>query len=149
MPRIPRHPVRPLTLSEWFLSRTNLPSRSTSSILMPPVAEARWPRRKLPVLPLLLPEPMPLEEEPPPGLSSGSSRRRLPRPGRPGVDTLLVPPLEVARETVTLEDGLGDSFSLGAARGGRHGRPQSWGPGLPPTPPRTAPPRPPAASGRR
>jgi hypothetical protein len=75
-----------------------------------PMAEACWAKRKLLLL-LLLPEPMPLE--PLPGDSSASSRRRLLRPSRPAVDTLLLPLLlDVAREMVTREDGLGDSFSL-------------------------------------
>lgn len=103
----------------------------------PALAEACWARWKLPLpLPplLLLPEPMPLELEPLPGVSSTSTRRRLPRPGRPAVDTLLVLLLEVALEMVTREDGVGVSFSLGVARGGRHRRPQGWGPGCPTAP---------------
>lgn len=106
----------------------------------PALAEACWARWKLPLplplppLLLLLPEPMPLELEPLPGVSSTSTRRRLPRPGRPAVDTLLVLLLEVALEMVTREDGVGVSFSLGVARGGRHRRPQGWGPGCPKTP---------------
>ena len=95
-------------MSELFVSCTNLPSRSISSMLTLPEAEACCARWKLP--PLLL-EPRPLE--PVPGGSSTSSRFRLLRPGRPAVDTLLPLLLVVAREMVIRDDGLGDSFSLG------------------------------------
>lgn len=97
------------TLSEVFFSCTNLPSRSISSMLTLPEAEACWASWKLLLLLLLLPKLMPLE--PVPG-GSTSSRLRLLRPERPVMDTLL-PLLEVALEMVTLDDGLGDSFSLG------------------------------------
>lgn len=101
-------------MSELFFSCTNLPSRSISSMLTPPEADACCARWKLVLLLLLLPpEPMPLE--PGPGDSSASSRLRLLRPERPAVDTLLLLLLDVARDTVIREDGLGVNFSL---RGG-------------------------------
>lgn len=75
-----------------------------------PEAEACWARWKLRLLLPPPPEVMPLE--PVPSGSSTSSRLRLLRLERPAVDTLL-PLLEVAREMVTRDDGLGDSFSLG------------------------------------
>lgn len=78
----------------------------------PPEAEARCARWKLLPLLLLLPEPMPLE--PGPGDSSASGRLRLLRPGRPAVDTPPLLLLDVARETVTRDAGLGVSFSLRA-----------------------------------
>ena len=93
LPRGPRGTGQGLTLSELFFSCTNLPSRSISSMLTLPEAEACCARWKLP--PLLL-EPRPLE--PVPGGSSTSSRFRLLRPGRPAVDTLLPLLLVVARE---------------------------------------------------
>lgn len=96
-------------MSELFFSCTNLPSRSISSMLTLPEAEACWARWKLLLL-LPLPELMPLE--PVPSGSSVSSRLRLLRPERPIMDTLL-PLLEVALEMVTRDDGLGESFSLG------------------------------------
>lgn len=98
----------PLTLSELFFSCTNLPSRSISSMLTLPEAEACWASWKL----LLPPPPAPTRLDPVPSGSSASSRLRLLRPERPAGDMLL-PLLEVAREMVTRDDGLGDSFSLG------------------------------------
>lgn len=103
-------------MSELFFSCTNLPSRSISSMLTLPEAEACCARWKLPLLLALLLEPRPLE--PVPRGSSTSSRFRLLRPGRPGVDMLL---LVVAREMVIRDDGLGDSFSLRAGRRGYQG----------------------------
>lgn len=108
-----------LTLSELFFSCTNLPSRSISSMLTLPEAEACCARWKLPPLLVLLLEPRPLE--PVPGGSCTSSRFRLLRPGRPAVDTLLPLLLVVAREMVIRDDGLGDSFSLGAGVRGYQG----------------------------
>lgn len=73
----------------------NFPSTSISSMQTLPVAEAEWE-----MLTLLLASD-----------SSTSTLFRFPR----AVRTLR---LEEARETVTREDGLGDSFSLrGAGRG--------------------------------
>lgn len=147
-------------MSELFFSCTNLPSRSISSMLTLPEAEACCARWKLPLLLVPLLEPRPLE--PVPGGSSTSSRFRLLRPGRPGVDTLLPLLLVVAREMVIRDDGLGDSFSLGAGVRGYQGlrsrgqvlegerqrtRPTPFSRPVPATP--TSPPRPPAAFGRR
>lgn len=116
--------VSGLTLSELFFSCTNLPSRSISSMLMLPEAEACWAMWKLLLLLVLLPEPMPLE--PVPSGSSTSSRFRLLRPGRPAMDTLLPLLLEVAREIVIRDEGLGDSFSLQWGGGGRQGVTGGW-----------------------
>lgn len=97
-------------MSEEFLRRTNLPSKSTSSMLTTPVATACWARRE----PLLALEAL-LGE---PGVSSVSSRRRLPRPCPADMPTplLLLLLLEVAREMVTRDEELGDSLSLREGR---------------------------------
>lgn len=94
-----------LTLSEEFLRRTNLPSRSTSSMFTTRVATDFWARREpLLTLKALLGEPE---------VSSVSSRRRLPLPWPTDMPTpLLLLLLEVAREMVTRDEGLGDSLSL-------------------------------------
>lgn len=73
----------------------------------PPVAAACCARWK--ALPPPPPEPTPLE----PGDSSASSRFRLLRPWRPVTATATLFPLDAARDTVTRDDGLGVSFSLG------------------------------------
>lgn len=79
-------------------------------MLILPVAEACWDIWKLLLLlPLMLPVPIPLV--PLPESSSVSSRFLLPREERMR-DVLLLLLLEVARETVTREDGLGESFNL-------------------------------------
>lgn len=108
----PSHsPSAMLTLSEEFLRRTNLPSRSTSSMFTTPMATACWARREtLLTLEALLGEPE---------VSSVSSRRRLPRPCP---TDMLTPPLlllEVAREMVTRDEELGDSLSLPEGRRGQ------------------------------
>ena len=78
-----------LTCSEVFFNRINFPSTSISSMQTFPVAEAEWE-----MLTLLLASD-----------SSTSTRFRFPRVVR----TLR---LEDARDTVTREEGLGESFSL-------------------------------------
>lgn len=104
-----------LTFSELFLSWTYLPSRSISSILILPVAEACWDIWKLLLLllPLMLPVPIPLV--PLPESSSASIRFLLPREERTS-EVLLLLLLEVARETVTREEGLGESFNLNTTK---------------------------------
>lgn len=104
-PSPPSPASRPLTFSELFLSCTNLPSGSTSSMPTLPEAEVCCARWKPPPLP---PVPRPLGPE---LGSSASTRFRLLRPERP--DACALPPLlRAAREMVTREEGLGDSFSL-------------------------------------
>lgn len=100
-----------LTFSELFFSWTYFPSRSISSMLILPVAEACWDiwRLLLLLLPLILPVPIPLV--PLPESSSASIRRLLPREERTS-EVLLLLLLEVARETVTRDEGLGESFNL-------------------------------------
>lgn len=80
-------------------------------MLILPVAEACWDIWKLLLLllPLILPVPIPLV--PLPESSSASIRFLLPREERIS-EVLLLLLLEVARETVTREEGLGESFSL-------------------------------------
>lgn len=104
-----------LTFSELFLSWTYLPSRSISSMLILPVAEACWDIWKLLLLllPLILPVPIPLV--PLPENSSASIRFLLPREERTS-EVLLLLLLEVARETVTREEGLGESFNLNTTK---------------------------------
>lgn len=104
-----------LTFSELFLSWTYLPSRSISSMLILPVAEACWDIWKLLLLllPLILPVPIPLV--PLPESSSASIRFLLPREERVS-EVLLLLLLEVARETVTREEGLGESFNLNTTK---------------------------------
>ncbi|KAG9353815.1 hypothetical protein JZ751_011939 [Albula glossodonta] len=89
-----------LTCSEVLCRRMNLPSTSSSWMQTLPVAEAEWA-----MLTLLLASD-----------SSTSMRLRFPRVVR----TLR---LDEARDTVTREEGLGDSFSLkrGEDRGGQAG----------------------------
>lgn len=81
--------VRPFTCSEVFFKRMNLPSTSISSMHTLPVAEAEWE-----MLTLLLASD-----------SSTSTLFRFPRVVR----TLR---LDDARDTVTREEGLGESFNL-------------------------------------
>lgn len=80
-------------------------------MLILPVAEACWDIWKLLLLllPLMLPVPMPLV--PLPESSSVSRRFLLPREERTS-EVLLLLLLEVARETVTRDAGLGESFNL-------------------------------------
>lgn len=80
------------TLLESFLRVTHLPSRSSSSILIEPVASACWLTRKLGAL----------------GASSSTSTRFL--LVRDEREELLL--AATLRETVTLEGGLGDNFNL-------------------------------------
>lgn len=95
-------------MSEEFLRRTNLPSRSTSSMLTAPMATACWARQE----PLLTLEALLGEPE----VSSVSSRRRLPRPCPTDMLTPLLLLLEVALEMVMRDEGLGDSLSLPEGR---------------------------------
>jgi len=83
-----------LTSSPVLCRRMNLPSVSSSSTHTAPVAEAEWA----------------METELPPAssCSSGSTRFLLPTVVR----TLRLLLLDVARDTVTRDDGLGDSCSL-------------------------------------
>lgn len=84
---------------------------------MPPVAEACWDIWKLLLLPLVLPLllPVPIPLVPLPESSSASTRFLLPREERT-TEVLVLLLLEVALETVTREDGLGESFNLNAIR---------------------------------
>lgn len=78
-------------------------------MLMLPLAEACWDTLKLLLL-ALLPVPIPLEPLPD---SSSSIRFRFPRDERVNE----VPLLEVARETVMRDGGVGVSFNLTQERG--------------------------------
>lgn len=80
------------TLLESFLRVTLLPSRSSSSILIEPVASACWLMWKLGAM----------------GVSSSTSTRFL--LARDEREELLL--AATLRETMTLEGGLGDRFSL-------------------------------------
>lgn len=84
-------------------------------MLILPVAEACWDIWKLLLLllPLILPVPIPLV--PLPENSSASIRFLLPREERTS-EVLLLLLLEVARETVTREEGLGESFNLNTTK---------------------------------
>lgn len=84
-------------------------------MLMLPVDEACWDVWKLLLLLLLLPAllPVPIPLVPLPESSSASIRFLLPLEDRTTEALLL---LEVARETVIREDGLGDSFNLNTVR---------------------------------
>lgn len=90
-------------MSEEFLRRTNLPSRSTSTMFTTPVPTDCWASWE----PLLTLEALLCE----PGVSSVSSCQCLLRP-HPTDMLLLLLLLKVAREMMTRDEGLGDSLSL-------------------------------------